>query len=317
MPRPYARDLRERVVAAVQGGMSYDDAAATFRVGRATVGRWLQRYRVRGTVEPDPMGGAHNVKLDEAGLERLAQLVDEQPDRTFAELIDGLEEQLGCRVGVATIARGLTKLQLTRKKKTVTATEQSSERVQELRRRFLERMPSMRAERLIFIDETGTTLAMTRRYGRAPRGQPVHDQAPRNRGRVVTLIGAISIAGVEALMTIDCGTTAEVFLAFIEQVLAPALQPGDVLVMDNLGAHRERRVREAIARLGVKMVFTPPYSPEFNPIEMCWSKMKQHLRSAKARTREALDEAIANAAALVTPMDCGGWFAESGYQIST
>jgi transposase len=317
MPRPYSTDLRERVVQAAKAGMSYDDVAEQFGVGRATVGRWLRRARTKGSLEPDKMGGPNNVKLDAAALDVLAKLVAEQPDATLMELIDRLEERTGLRVGLATIVRGLTKLGLSRKRKSIVATEQGSDRVQALRAAFKTRQSGFEPHRLVFIDETGTSISMTRPYARSPRGVPVHDDVPRNRGVVLTVIGALTISGLDAVMTITGGTTADVFLAYVDNVLAPVLNPDDLVVVDNAGAHRDARVKAAVEACGAHLVFLPPYSPDLNPIESCWSKLKQLLRSAKARTQDALEAAIATAMGQITSCDSAGWFHEAGYSIST
>ena len=157
---------------------------------------------------------------------------------------------------------------------------------------------------------------MTRRYGRSPKGDRVPETAPRNYGEIVTVIGALTISGLQAVMTVNGGTSADVFLAFVEEVLSDAICPGDLVILDNLGAHKDVRVRQAVDSLGAKLVFLPPYSPDRNPIESAWSKVKEFLRSFKARTRDTLDEAIAKVADLITPIDRAGWFAESGYAIS-
>ena len=316
MPGPLSTDLRKRVVAAIKNGMSWRDAARIFKVSEASIGRWLRMDRARGSVEPEPMGGPNNVVMNDELLEVLERLVAERPDRTLAELIDALEAETGVRVGLATVVRGLTKLGMTRKKKSLVPTERDSERVRLLRERFIGQLPAFPTERLVFIDETGTRLDMTRTHGRALRGEPVHDRIPRNRGENVTVIASMSIGGIEAVMTVDGGTTTEVFLAFIEQVLAPTLSPGDIVVLDNVGAHRAKQVREALEKLDIRLRYLPPYSPDLNPIEMCFSKLKTYLRAAKARCRSTLDDAIASAIDTITPMDCGGWFSASGYSIS-
>lgn len=316
MPKPYSKDLRERIVRALAASKSYDQVAEEFNVGRATVGRYARRLRERGDLEPDPMGGARNIKLDDEALGVLKELVEEQPDRTLEELTDKLEERTGTRVALSTVVRRLAELGMTRKKKSVVASERDSDRVQELRRVFAEKQAGLSTERLVFIDETGTHIGMTRRYGRGPKGERVPDTAPRNYGEIVTVIGALSISGLEAVMTVNGGTSADVFLAFVEEVLVDAIFPGDIVILDNLSAHKEARVREAVKGLGARLVFLPPYSPDLNPIESAWSKLKEFLRSFKARSRDALDEAIAKAADLISPVECAGWFEDCGYPIS-
>jgi transposase len=169
------------------------------------------------------------------------------------------------------------------------------------------------AEKLVFIDETGTRLDMTRTHGRAPEGQRLKEAVPRNRGRVTTLIGALTLKGMLAHMLVEGGTSGDVFVRFVEKHLVPALQPGQVVVWDNLGAHLQKRVRRAVERKGCRVVFLPPYSPEFNPIEEAWAKVKALLRRLAARTRQALHEAIASALAAITPSDIQGWFRHAGY----
>ena len=167
----------------------------------------------------------------------------------------------------------------------------------------------------MFIDESGVTTEMTRRYGRAPRGERVIDSAPAGHWRTLTLLGAISAQGMLAAMTIEAATDADVFLAYIEQVLCPKLQPGQIVVMDNLAAHKVAGVRELIGDRGAQLLYLPPYSPDFNPIEKAWSKIKQGLRSAKARALETLEEAAAAAIATVTADDAAAWFRHCGYSL--
>jgi transposase len=156
---------------------------------------------------------------------------------------------------------------------------------------------------------------MTRRFGRAARGTRVHDAVPKNFGRNVTLLGALSCRGLDAVMSVDGATDAAVFRAFVAHVLVPTLQPGDIVVMDNLGAHKVDGVRRAIEASGARLLYLPPYSPDWSPIEPCWSKLKTYLRAVKARTREALDEALTVAIDMVTPTDARGWFAHCGYAL--
>ena len=129
----------------------------------------------------------------------------------------------------------------------------------------------------------------------------------------ITILGALRIDGVSAMMSIEGATDAEVFLAFVNEVLGPTLRKGDLVVMDNLGAHRGRAVREAIESFGAVAVFLPPYSPDLNPIELAWSKIKAFLKTARARTRDALETALAMAIEIVTKEDSVGWFRHCGF----
>lgn len=167
----------------------------------------------------------------------------------------------------------------------------------------------------MFLDESGVTTEMTRRYGRAARGQRVHDAVPAGHWRTLTLLGALGLGGVRAAMTVEAPTDGDVFLAYVEQVLGPRLEPGDVVVLDNLSAHKVAGVCELIEARGAQLLYLPPYSPDFNPIEPAWSKVKERLRAIKARTLPLLDDAITVALAAITPDDAAGWFHHCGYRI--
>ena len=176
-------------------------------------------------------------------------------------------------------------------------------------------MKTINPEDLVFIDEAGSTISMTRTYARAPRGQRAIDDVPRNRGNVISMIGALTTTGLAAMMTIEGGTSHEVFVAFIKHVLAKVLRPGMTVVLDNAGAHKVTAVLDAFRELGVRVKFLPPYSPDLNPIELAWSKLKEFLRSAKARTREALDLAIDAGMKAITVRDSRNWIRKCGYAI--
>jgi transposase len=167
---------------------------------------------------------------------------------------------------------------------------------------------------LVFIDETGVHLGMTRLYGRAPIGERLYDsEAPGDRGKNISLIGGMSIDGLIATMSIVGSVNTDVFLFYIQEILIPQLWVGAIIVMDNLPVHHAVVVREAIEVVGAKVVFLPPYSPDLSPIELCWSKLKQLLRSAKARTSEALDQALTRIINdCISADDALGWFAHCG-----
>ena len=168
-------------------------------------------------------------------------------------------------------------------------------------------------ERLVFIDESGAKTNMTRTRGRAPRGMRVIDQVPAGHWATTTMISAIRTSGPFAAALVRGATDTDVFLAYVEHALVPELKPGDVVILDNLQPHKAARVRELVQGAGARLLYLPPYSPDFNPIENMWSKVKQHLRSAAARTFEALREAVWSALDRVTPSDCVGFFRHCGY----
>jgi transposase len=171
--------------------------------------------------------------------------------------------------------------------------------------------------RLRFIDEAGANLAMTRLRGRAPRGQRVRESVPRNYGPQTSLISTLSLAGVEAVMTLEGAVDTSAFNAYVEHFLRPTIQPGDVLVLDNLTPHHASRFEEVAAQCGAEVIWLSPYSPDFSPIELMWSKINTALRAAKARTREELEQAFKAALELVTKSYCLGWFTHCGYQVTS
>jgi transposase len=155
---------------------------------------------------------------------------------------------------------------------------------------------------------------MTRRYGRAPKSQRVPGVVPLGHWETTTLLGALALDGVRASFSVDAATNADIFQVFVAQVLRPALHPGDVVIWDNLPAHKSIDLQPVLESAGATLLLLPPYSPDFNSIEQCWSKMKEYLRSAKARTAEALQQAITQAFAAVTTSDAHGWFQHCGYR---
>jgi transposase len=170
------------------------------------------------------------------------------------------------------------------------------------------------ARRLLFVDESGFNTSMTRLRARAPKGKRAYGKVPRNRGKNTTLIASITLQGAMGeSMTLEGATDAAAFEAYVEHFLAPYLCEGQVVVLDGLGAHRTQKVRELIQARGADLVLLPSYSPDLNPIEEAFSKIKQLVRKEGARVREVLAEAIGRALAAVTTEDTAGWFAHAGY----
>lgn len=173
----------------------------------------------------------------------------------------------------------------------------------------------MKPERVFCIDQTGVTIAMTPLYGRAPREERCKEAVPRNRGTITTIIGALTVNGLIATMTIEGGTSGDVFVAYLEQILLSHLQEGDIVVIDNLGAHKDKRVKALLASVGAVAYYLPPYSPEFNPIEWAWSKLKAILKKAKPRTVQALIEEVAKAEVQISAQDAQAWFRGCGFRL--
>ena len=174
-------------------------------------------------------------------------------------------------------------------------------------------MKEREASPFVFLDECGSNLALTPLYARAPNGQRAPDRGPRHRGKHTTLLASLTLEGIGAAMIIEGAANAAAFETYVEHILVPSLHSGQVVLMDNLGLHKSARVRQLIEEAGCQVLFLPAYSPDFSPIEETFSKVKAFLRRTKARTREALEEAIAQALLTVTSQDARGWFEHCGY----
>lgn len=193
----------------------------------------------------------------------------------------------------------------------------AAERDEEKRSAWREGVKRLDAQRLVFVDECGTHIGLTPLRARAPKGERAFGRAPRNRGKNTTLIAALSSEGIRAPMSVEGATDSIAFEIYVEHFLCPALLPGQVIILDNLGAHKGGRVEELIKSRGCELLFLPSYSPDFSPIEEAFSKIKAIVRKAEARTREGLLEAIAQALEAVTRQDAKGWFAHCGYHLET
>jgi transposase len=171
----------------------------------------------------------------------------------------------------------------------------------------------LEADKLVFIDETGASTKMARLYGRAKRGRRCVAAIPHGHWKTTTFTGALRASGLTAPMLLDGPMNGEAFRAYVEQVLAPTLCSGDIVVMDNLAAHKNAAIREAIEAKGAQLRYLPPYSPDLNPIENAFAKLKALLRKTEARTQDALWDAVTAALPSFTPVECANYFAAAGY----
>jgi transposase len=302
--RPYSTDLRERILVAVERGEhSLRELAHLFSVSLSFLVRLLQHHRRTGSVQPKPHAGGPTPVLDDAAVQRLLQLVRQQPDATLAELRD----RLGVPCHLATIARALHKHRITRKKKTLHAAERDTPKVRAQRAAFDQRLAAVDPDHLVFVDEAGATTAMTRTYGRAPEGQRVHAAAP-GAWQNVTLIVGLRPTEVVAPFAFEGATDTLAFQTYVQEALVPQLQPGDVVVWDNLQPHKNAQVLEAIQAVGARVEPLPPYSPDKSPIEELFSKTKGYLRTVAARTTETVITAMGEALDQITRDDIRGWF---------
>lgn len=195
------------------------------------------------------------------------------------------------------------------------AAERDTDRVRDLRETFLEALQGEDVTQFVFVDETSTNLTYARRYARAEGGQRTGQGVPLHGGPNVTLVAALGAQGLQAAMTVSGAVNGDVFAAYLDQVLGPTLAPGAVVVLDNLAAHKVAGLAEIAAAHGARLLYLPPYSPDFNPIELAFSKLKTWLRTAQARTREALEDTIKEALEWISKKDAGNWFAHCGYHV--
>jgi transposase len=301
---PYSQDLRQRVLDTIQrGDGSVRQIAKRFLVSISFVTRLLQLHRTTGSVEPRPHGGGNPAVLGSEDLERLRELIRQQPDTTLEEC----RQRLGLSCSLMTISRALSQLGLPRKKKVPRAQEQDRPDVQEKRREFCERLAGVDPKRLVFVDECGANTAMTRTYGRAPVGQRVYATTPGHWDSI-TLTSGMRLSGVTATLAFPGATNTDVFESYVEQVLVPELKPGDVVIWDNVKPHLSEDAIEAVETAGAQVVPLPPWSPDLTPIEEMFSKVKGAMRTATARTTEAVYAAFGSALHDVTPENIAGWF---------
>jgi len=306
--RPYSMDLRERIAAAVdQGEGSQRQIARQFRVSLSFVSRLLRQRRDTGSLDPKPHGGGPKPVLAAAERWRLVGLAREHNDDTLEQL----RQRGGFRCSLTTIWRVLRRRDLTRQKKVQHADERDRPDVRKKRRSVRRRVKRIDPHRLVFVDETGVTTAMTPAYGWAPRGERAVGSAPGS-WETLTVIAALGLDGVRAPLAFPGATDTVVFESYVEQALVPELRAGDVVIWDNLAPHRAPGAAAAVKRAGARLLPLPPYSPDYTPIEPMWSKVKGYLRRVAARSPDGVYDALGVALRRVTKHDILGWFRKVG-----
>lgn len=206
-------------------------------------------------------------------------------------------------------------MRLDAQKKTIYARELDRPEVQKRRLGFIREQLKLNVRRLVFLDESGFRLGTPPSYGWAPVGDKAPGKATHGAWKTITMIGAIALNGWRGFMTVQAATDREVFKAYVEQVLVPNLRPGDIVVMDNLSAHKDSEAIAAIRRARADVLFLPPYSPDLNPIEKAWAKLKELLRRASTLTRDAFDAAVVAAMDAISPDDIRAWTEHAGYAV--
>ena len=309
--RAYSMDLRERALLDSDAGMKAADVAAKYRVSGSWVRLLKQRRRETGEVAPRVQRQGRRGML-EPHLHTLAALIAAHPDRTLAELKDALATP----ASVPTVWRAVRALGLT-VKKTVRPSEHDRPDVAAARVAWHAAAPTWDVAHLVCLDATGITTNLLRRYGRAPRGARVHDHAPCGRWQTSTFLAALRVTGLTAPGVFDGAIAGESFRAYIDQILGPTLQPGDIVMADNLGAHKVAGIQRAIQAAGATLWYLPPYSPDLNPIERCFAKLKALVRTARCRRTETLWPFLGECLAHFSPDECRNYVRHCGYSAAT
>jgi transposase len=312
MPKALSFDLRSRVLAAIDEGLSCRQAAARFGVSASSAVRWQALRRAGGDARPKPQGGDRLSRRTEAHAGLIHAALAEVPDITLPELKARLAEQ-GAHVSVTALWRFCRRHRITRKKKTAHAAEQDRPDVLKRRKAWFEGQLDLDPERLVFIDETWASTNMARRYGRAPRGRRLRVGVPHGRWKTTTFVAGLRRHGLVAPFVLDGPINRAAFETYIAKVLVPALRPGDVVILDNLSSHKGPKIRALIEAAGASLLYLLPYSLDFNPIENAFAKLKALLRKAAERTISGLWDAIGRLIDLFTPNECANYLANAGY----
>ena len=267
---------------------------------------------VEGEPRPRALGGNRRSGRIEAHSDVILGVLAETPDITIEELRHLLAGR-GLDFGYGTVQRFLVRHKMTRKKMTGHASEQDRTDVLERRQAWRDGQAELDPARLVFIDETWANTNMARTHGRAPRGRRLHMSRPYSHWKTSTFVAGLSLRGMIAPFVLDGPINRLAFETYIEKLLVPELRTGDIVIMDNLSSHKGARVRERIEAAGAELLFLPPYSPDLNPIEMAFSKLKALLRKAAERTVDGLWKAIGNVLETFKPQECKNYFAAAGY----
>ena len=310
MTRAVSNDLRERFVSAVLVGESCRSVASRFGVSVSAVMKWSQRFQSTGSVAPARMGG-YRRRILEPHRGFIAERLAQTPHLT----LHGLKAELalrGVHVSRNTVWQFLRHEGLCFKK-TLFALEQARTDIARRRRRWKAVQGSLDPRRLVFIDETRIKTNMTPLRGWGPKGKRLRGFAPHGHWRTLTFLGALRCDQLVASCVVDGPINGQCFRAYIEQQLAAVLRPGDIVIMDNLGSHKSIAVQQIIRAAGARLWCLPPYSPDLNPIEHAFAKIKHWMRHAQKRTAEETWRQVGALVSTIKPQECSNYFAIAGY----
>ena len=310
MPKAYSRDLRERVITAVETGASRREAAEHFEVSVASAVKWLQRWYQQRSAAPKPRGGSVS-PLEEFAVEIL-DLITQRPDLTLVETVAELRKRR-IKTSRSSLWRFLDRHNITLKK-VLQAAERQRADVARARRRWIREQGMLDPARLVFIDETAVSTNMVRLKGETPRGVRVIGAVPLGRWETITFVAALRHNKMVAPMVVEGAMTGEMFLAYVENCLVPTLRRNDIVVMDNCRVHLGTGIGRAIETVGATLRYLPKYSPRpRSQFDLPYSKFKTFLRKVAARTIPSLNRAIRSFIPQLSPQECANYFRHAGY----
>lgn len=310
--KAYTTDLRQKIIETYENEpISQRQLAKRFRVAPSFIVKLLKQYRETGQIAPKSRPGRPRL-LDAEHLQIVQDLVDANNDITLEELGAELYQRFQVTVSTSTLCRVMQRLNFTRKKKALHPSEKESERVQRLRKEYWDEVRDIRVADLVFIDESGINLGLIRLFAWAIRGRRAYGAQPK-RGKNVSIVAGLSMAGVVASAVVLGAFDSLSFESFVATRLIPNLWPGACVVMDNCSIHTGEEIRHLIEAAGARLIYLPPYSPDFSPIENFWSKVKDILKTLGARTYQVLAEAIEIAFSEASETDIKNWFTHCCY----
>src|ERR1700736_4547669 len=310
MTAPYSMDLRERALARKEAGETNREIAAALRISPSCVSKWTKRKRETGSLVPAQIGGYKPRTLSGESADWLRARIAAGPFTLRGlSAVGRTGDQDASAGGVGVCSRRGLELQ----KKTLPAEEQTHPDVARKRARWKAHQGRVAPSRLVFIDETWVKTNMAPLRGWGMRGRRLKAYAPHGHWKTLTFIAALRHDRIDAPWVIDGPINGETFLLYIEKVLAPTLSPGDVVVLDNLGSHKGKAARAAVRAQGAHLLFLPPYSPDLNPIEQVFAKLKHLMRKSQPRDIEATWRRVGQIIDLFSPSECANYLANSGY----
>lgn len=312
MARRLSNDLRERAVAAVRAGASCRTVAARFGVAPSSVVKWTQRAARTGSVAPDRMGG-RRPRLLAPHRDFILGRLRERPETTLHEMQAALLAERGVRVSHDTVWRFLRAEGHSFKKKSLLASEAERPDIAFRRDRWQRHQHKVDPRRLVFVDETWTRTNMAPLRGWGPKGERLKGSAPFGNRNTMTFLAALRHDRIEAPWLIEGPIDGLAFLTWVVQVLVPTLRKGDVVVLDNLSAHKAAAVRAAIRAAGAHLIFLPAYSCDLNPIEKLFAKLKHLLRKAARRSKNEVLQSLGEFLDNFPAEECANYLTSSGY----